>query len=167
MNKVLRYGLQAFYYTIFFVVVWYFSIKPPYSQLEEDQAVITLSFTHATKLREACRELTQDELQKLAPNMRLSMDCPRARSPLNLELYLDDQMLVKESLSPPGFREDQSVNVFQRIKVRAGEHALRVWMNDDINIEGPTYRYEQSVVLKPEQQLLVDFDAESGGFFSY
>lgn len=166
MNKVLRYGLQIFFYTLFMLVVWYFSIKPPYYQLEEDQAVITLSFTHATKLREACRKMTQEELLKLAPNMRLSMDCPRERSPLRLELYLDDKLLTKAALEPPGFHKDQSVNLFQRIKVSAGEHKLRVWMNDDINIEGSTYQHEQTVILKPEQQLLVDFDAGSGGFFT-
>ena len=166
MNKVLRYGLQVFYYTLFMWVVWYFSIKPPYHQLENDQSVITLSFAHATKIREACRQLTQEELMKLAPNMRLPMDCPRARSPLRLELYLDDKLLKRTELEPPGFHNDQGVSLFQRIKVKAGEHQLRVWMNDDINIEGPTYKYEQAINLKPEQQLLLDFDAGSGGFFT-
>ncbi|MDH5661336.1 MAG: hypothetical protein OEY65_10080, partial [Gammaproteobacteria bacterium] len=75
MHKLLKYGLQIFYYTLFMLVVWYFSINPPYHQLEENQGVITLSFTHATKLREPCRKLSQDELMKLAPNMRLTMDC--------------------------------------------------------------------------------------------
>lgn len=166
MNKVLRYGLQAFYYTLFMAVVWYFSIKPPYHQLAEDQAVITLSFTHATNLREACRKLTQEELMKLAPNMRLPTDCPRERSPLRLELYLDGKLLTKTSIEPPGFHKDQGVHLFKRIKVIAGEHKLRLWMNDDVNIDGATYQYEQTVLLKPEQQLLVDFDKESGGFFA-
>lgn len=165
MNKVLRYILQIFYYTVFMVVVWYFSIKPAYHQLDDDQAVITLSFTHTTKIREACRKLTQEELSKLAPNMRLSMDCPRERSPLSLELYLDDKLATEATLQPPGFRKDQNVNIFRRIKVKEGEHMLRVWMNDDVNVKGATYEHEQKVILKPEQQLLIDFDAGSGGFF--
>jgi len=164
MNKVLRYGLQAFNYALFMGVVWYFSIYPPYHQLDEDQAVITLSFTHATKLREACRKKTQEELSKLAPNMRLQMDCPRERSPLRLELYLDDELLTNASAEPVGFHKDQSVNLFQRVKVKAGEHRLRVWMNDDVNVIGATYEHEQAVILKPEQQLLVDFNAGSGKF---
>lgn len=165
MNKVLRYGLQVFYYTLFMGVVWYFSIKQPYHQLEEDQAVITLSFTHATKLREACRKLTQEELLKLAPNMRLQMDCPRERSPLRLELYLDNELLTHAVVEPVGFHKDQSVNLFQRVKVKAGQHTLRIWINDDVNVEGVTYQHEQTLILKPEQQLLVDFKAGSGGFF--
>jgi len=166
MNKVLRYGLQIVNYTLFMAVVWYFSTKPPYHHLENDQAVITLSFSHATKLREACRKLSQQELMKLAPNMRLPMDCPRERSPLTFGLYMDDKLLTKASIEPLGFRRDQGVNVFRRIKVQAGKHNLRVWMNDDVNVAGPTYHYEQVVNLKPEQQLLLDFDAGSGGFFT-
>lgn len=166
MDKVLRYGLQVFYYTLFMLVVWYFSIMPPYHQLDDDQSVITLSFTHATRTREACRKVTQEELLKLAPNMRLSMDCPRARSPLKIELYLDDQLYIEETLEPPGFHNDQNVNIFKRIEVKAGEHKLRVWMNDDINIEGITHQHEQIVTLKPAQQLLIDFDSGPGSFFT-
>lgn len=166
MNKILRYGLQIVNYALFMAVVWYFSIKPPYHQLEEDQAVITLSFTHATQLRKACRKLTQEELMKLAPNMRLSMDCSRERSPMTMELYLDDKLLTKTELEPLGLHSDQGVSLFQSIKVKAGKHTLRAWANDDVKVKGPTYKFEQVINLKPEQLLLVDFDAGSGGFFT-
>ena len=166
MDKVLRYGLQGLSYALFMGVVWYFSVKPPYQQLENDQAVIALSFLHATKLREACRKLSQEELSRLAPNMRLQMDCPRGRSPLRLELYLDNELITKAVAEPLGFHKDQSVNFFRRVKVRSGEHKLRISMNDDINVKGPTYLYESLIMLKPEQQLLVDFNAGSGGFFT-
>lgn len=166
MNKILRYALQIFYYSLFMAVVWYFSIKPPYQQLEEDEAVITLSFTHATQIAEPCRKKTQEELMKLPPNMRLAMDCKRERSPLNLELYLDDQLLTKAVLQPSGIHKDQGVNMFQSIKVKAGKHTLRAWMNDDVKVKDATYKYEQDIDLKPEQLLLIDFDAGSGGFFA-
>jgi hypothetical protein len=165
MNKLLRYGLQIFYYLIFMIVVWYFSIKPPYHQLEDEQAVIVLSFTHSTKIREACHKLSQEELMKLAPNMRLATSCPRERSPLNLELYLDEKRISKETLEPLGFHKDQGVGIFKRIKVKAGEHTLHVWMNDDVNVDGPTYEYKEKINIKPEQLLLLDFDAGKKGFF--
>ena len=165
MNKILRYGLQAFNYLLFMVVVWYFSINPPYHQLEEDEAVITLSFTHATKIREACRKLSQEELMALAPNMRLPTSCPRERSQLNIELYLDEKLVTKEVLEPLGFHKDQGVSLFKKIKVKAGEHVLRVWMNDDVNVDGPTYKYEEKINLKPEQLLLLDFDSGKKEFF--
>jgi len=166
MNKLLRYGLQALNYALFMAVVWYFSINPPYHQLEDDQAVLVLSFTHATKIREACRKLSQEELMNLAPNMRLATDCPRERSPMKLELFLDDKLLTKTTVEPTGFHKDQSVNIFRRIKVAAGKHNLRLWMNDNVNINGPTYHYEQTILLKPEQLLLIDFNVGLGGFFT-
>ena len=165
MNKILRYGLQAFNYFLFMAVVWYFSINPPYHQLEEDEAVITLSFTHATKIREACRKLSQEELMKLAPNMRLPTSCPRERSPLKLELYLDAKLITQEVLQPLGFHKDQGVSMFKRMKVKAGEHTLRVWMNDDVNVDGATYKYKEKIKLKPEQLLLLDFDSGRKEFF--
>ena len=102
---------------------------------------------------------------KLPPNMRLPMDCKRERSPLNLELFLDDKLLNKVVLQPSGLHKDQGVSMFQSIKVKAGEHKLRIWMNDDVKVKGATYKHKQSVIIKPEQLLLIDFDAGSGGFF--
>lgn len=164
MNKVLRYGLQILFYALFMAAVWYFSIKPAYHQLDTGQAVITLSFIHATKVREPCRKLTQEELMKLAPNMRLQLDCPRERSPLVLEMYLDETLITKVQIEPPGFHKDQSVSFFERVKVTAGEHKLRIWMNDDVKVAGVVHHYEQLVSLKPEQLLLVDFDAQANSF---
>lgn len=165
MNKILRYGLQAFNYLLFIAVVWYFSIKPPYHQLEEGQSVITLSFTHATKIREACRKLSQEELMALAPNMRLPTTCPRERSPMNIELYLDEKLVTKAIVDPLGFHKDQGVSIFRSIKVKSGEHLLRVWMNDDVNVNDATYEYKEKINLKPEQLLLLDFDSGKKGFF--
>lgn len=164
MNKILRYALQIFNYTLFMAVVWYFSFQPPYHQLEDNQAVITISFTHATKIREACRKLTQEELMKLPPNMRLPSDCPRERSPMTLELYLDDKLLTKSVVDPLGFHKDQGVSIFKSIKVIAGEHKLRIRMNDDVKVEGPIYKFEQMINLKPEQLLLIGFNVAAGGF---
>ncbi len=147
------------------VVVWYFSTRPEYRQLEADQAVVTLAFAHAAKLREECRVRTQDELDRLPPNMRLPTECPRERSPITLEMFLDDSLIMKRVIEAPGLHQDQGIDVFHRIKVPAGDHQLTVLMNDDVKVSGPTYRYHEYVNLLPEQQLLVNFHAESGGFF--
>ena len=165
MNNVLRYGLQTINYTLFMALVWYFSFQPSYRQLEEGQAVVTLSFAHAAQLREPCIRYTQEELQKLPPNMRLPMNCPRERSPIIVELYLDTKLMAKHEIEAPGIHNDQGVDLFHRIKAPAGNHKLRVWMNDDVKVDGPTYKFEQAITLRPEQQLLVDFDANSGGFY--
>ena len=99
--------------------------------------------------------------------MRLPTDCPRERSPVSIEMYLDDELIMKKVLDAPGFHQDQGVDLFHRVKVPAGNHRLIVLMNDDIKAKAPTYQYRQTVTLSPEQQLLVNFDASAGGFYTH
>lgn len=156
--------LQAVNYAVFMGMVWYFSFSPPYQQLPGDGAIVTLAFGHATKRVSECVALDQEELEKLAPNMRKPMDCPRERSPATIELRLDDELKVQDVFQSPGLYQDQSVDVYRNIKVPQGEYRLTVWMNDDVNTDGPTYRFEQTVELQPAQRLVVKFDAAKGGF---
>lgn len=157
-------ALQIVNYTVFMAIVWYFSFSPPYRQLAEDDAVVTLAFGHAAKRVAECSVLSQEELNKLAPNMRKPMDCPRERSPVTIELRLDGELVAREVLESPGLYQDQSIDVYRNIRVPRGEHRLAVWMNDDVNVEGPTFRFEQVVSLQPAQRLVISFDAKQNGF---
>ena len=164
MPKVLRYLLQAVNYSIFMLLVWYFSAAPPYTQLTPDQAVVTVAFSHAGKLREECRQLSQEELARLPPNMRAPMDCPRARSPVTLQLLLDGELLIEEGATAPGLYNDLGIDVYRSAKVPAGKHTLAVKMNDSVRIEGPTHTHEETVTLEPAQLLVIDFNSETGSF---
>ena len=82
MNKSFQYLLQIFNYSIFMALIWYFSLSPAYHQLEENQAMITLTMSHVGKHVRECKKISQQELMKLPPNMRKPMDCPRERSPI-------------------------------------------------------------------------------------
>jgi len=156
--------LQALNYTVFMAMVWYFSFSPSYRQLAEDKAVVTLAFGHAAKRISECTVLTQEALEKLAPNMRKPMDCPRERSPVTVELRLNSELEIQDVYQSPGLYQDQSVDVYHNIKVQQGEYRLSVWMNDNVNVDGPTYQFEQTVRLRPAQRLVVTFDAEKDGF---
>jgi len=165
MPELLRYPLQALNYSIFMLLVWYFSAAPPYRQLTPDQAVVTVAFAHAGERREPCRELSREELDKLPPNMRAPMDCPRERSPVTVELLLDGKLLVREVVRPPGLFNDQGIDVYRSTKVPAGKHRLTVQMNDNVRVEGPTYTHEETVTLTPAQLLVVNFNSDTGKFF--
>ncbi|MCP4233139.1 MAG: hypothetical protein GY770_06075, partial [Aestuariibacter sp.] len=67
-NKPLRYVLQALNYSLFMGLIWYFASAPSIRIIEEDEAMLTMAFPHAGELREPCRRLSQEELNKLAPN---------------------------------------------------------------------------------------------------
>ncbi len=164
MPKPLRLALQVLNYSVFMALVWYFSASPSYRQLAEDQAVITVAFSHAGERREECRKLTQEELMKLPPNMRIPTDCPRERSPVKVELFLDEELAISEIAKAPGLYEDQGVDIFRKVKVPIGTHDLRIQMNDNVRVEGPTYTHEQQIELKSAQMLVVDFKKDGGVF---
>jgi hypothetical protein len=95
MIKVTRFIGQFIAYALFALVVGYFATQPAYTHLDPDKALIKLSFSHAGAHREECRQLTQEELNRLPPNMRRPMDCPRERRPLLVELELDGEILYR------------------------------------------------------------------------
>jgi len=161
-NKPLRYLLQAFNYTIFMALIWYFATSPSIRILAEDEAVITIAFGHAGDLREPCRKLSYDELAKLPPNMRKPEDCPRERSPVVIEASLDGKTIYNKSLQPPGLFNDGGVNVYFSGKIPAGNHRVEIKMDDSVRKEGFNHTFEQDINIKPAQILLVNFDSQKG-----
>ncbi|KAA3630936.1 MAG: hypothetical protein DWQ08_05515 [Proteobacteria bacterium] len=159
-----RAPLQVINYAVFMAVVGYFSLYPAHRRLADDEAVVTLAFGHAGARIAECRTLSQSDIDELAPNMRQAFDCPRERSPLVVELTLDDEVAASLALEAPGIYNDQGVDVYRDIKVSAGAHHLAIWLNDDVNVEGPTHRFEQAVNLEPAQRLVITFDPSKGGF---
>lgn len=161
-NKPIRYLLQAINYSVFMGMVWYFSTSPAVRLIGDDEAKITIAFAHAGQLREACRRLSQKELNKLPPNMRKLEDCPRERSPVAIEALLDGEPLYSAILQPPGLFGDGGVDVFHSSKISAGDHHLSLKMNDSVRVEGFNHGFEQQISVDPAQILLVGFDSRRG-----
>jgi hypothetical protein len=165
MPEWLRYPVQAVNYSIFMLLVWYLSAAPSYLHLTPEQAVITMAFSHAGERLEECRKLSQEELEKLPPNMRTPLDCPRERSPVSVELLLDGERIIDRVLNPPGLYSDLGIDVYLSAKVPAGTHRLTMAMNDNANVQGFTHTDEQTVTLQPSQLLVVNFNSETGRFY--
>jgi hypothetical protein len=162
VNKPLRFLLQAFNYSLFMGVVWYFASAPSVRLIGEDEAKLTIAFAHAGQLREPCRMLSQEELNKLAPNMRKIDDCPRERAPVIIEAELDGTIVYSASLPPSGLFGDGGVDVFYSAKIPAGEHQLGLKMNDSVRVEGFNHQFDQVVTIEPTQILLVGFNTKRG-----
>ena len=165
-SRWLRYPLQAANYFVFMALVWYFSIAPAVYPLEENQAVVTMAFSHAGELKEPCRRLTAEELAQLPPNMRKPVDCPRGRSPVRVKALMNGQPLFEHSAKSPGLYEDGSVDIYLSAKVPAGRHHLTVAINDNIRVDGYTHTQEQDVTVKPGQRLLIKYSSGDGFTFN-
>jgi len=161
--KALRLLAQLALYAPLMVVLGYFSTEPRFSAVAPDQALVRVSFIHATQRKQACRERSADELAKLAPNMRAAQDCPRERSPLLVEIELDGKVVLQREVQPSGLRRDGNVAVYQRLALPAGRHRIVARLRD--RAEGAlNFAGEQTVELAGGGVLIIDFNAQRGGF---
>jgi hypothetical protein len=164
MTKSWQILLQCLAYVAFAVVVGYFSSAPAYVHLDPNKALIKLSLSHAGQLKGECRRLTQEELEKLAPNMRRPLDCPRERLPLLVELILDGNLLYRELLPPTGLASDGASVAYARFTVEPGSYQLIARLRDSNREQGFDYEHGAHIELRPQQNFVVDFRAEPEGF---
>ncbi|CAG1001572.1 hypothetical protein RHDC4_03227 [Rhodocyclaceae bacterium] len=154
---------QVVLYGAFAAFIGYFATNPRYQHIPPDHSLVKLSLAHFGD-RE-CRKRTPEELQKLPPNMRAPMECPRERSPLSIEMDIDGKSVYKGVIQPTGLSKDGISTVYRRFELPAGEHQLAVRMSDNVREPGFKYVKEDKVTLKPAQVLVIDFNPDKGGLF--
>ena len=164
MPEIWRLILQLPFYLAFIMLVAYLSQQPAYQHLDPDLALIKLSLSHAGQHKEECHRLTPEELAKLAPNMRKPISCNRERLPLLVEIILDDNLLYRASLPPAGLSEDGESTVYKRFPVTAGTHTITARLRDSHRPDGFDYERTEAVSLSPQQNYVIDFNADTGGF---
>ena len=151
-------------YAVFALVVGVLSVWPPYELVDEEHAVVSLVFTHAGQRVGECRILTQDELNKLPPNMRKPADCPRERHPVRVEFRSGDRVLYGETLAPSGIWADGKSSIYKRVEVQSGSHELFVGMNDSGDPGGFNFEKSATLELSPGRNLVIRFDEQSQQF---
>ena len=164
MRKTLRLLGLLVAYAAFALMVGYFSTQPVYHHVPSGNALIKMNFSHAGQPKQECRQLTQEELDQLAPNMRKPLDCPRERVPLLVELSIDGDLRYRGSVPPTGVAGDGAATVYQKFQVPGGRHQISVRMRDSRRGEGFDYAAEHTFDLAAGRILVIDFEAETGGF---
>jgi hypothetical protein len=153
-----KYLAQFLAYAAFAAIVGLLSVWPEYRLLAPDQAVVSLTISHAGQRIRECRRLTQDELNELPPNMRKPTDCPRERHPIRVELRADGSVLFQETAPPSGLWSDGKATVYRRIQMDAGRHELFVGMNDSGGEDEFDFVLQSNLALARGQNLVIDFD---------
>ena len=161
---MMKYTGQLIAYALFAAVVGLFSIWPTYRMIGEQEALISVSFSHAARLLGECRTLTQEELNALPPNMRKPTSCPRGRHPVYLELRSDGEVIFSATAVPAGIWSDGKSNIYHRVRIPTGRHEIFIGMSDSGN--GSVFDYRKSEVLDiaPGQNLVVTFDSMTNAF---
>jgi len=148
----------------FSAVVGLLSVWPRFEVVETEKAIVTITFSHAARRVGECRQLTQEELNKLPPNMRKPSDCPRERFPVRIELRSGDSVLYQDVLLPSGIWSDGKANIYKRVEIDAGIHDLFVAMNDSGGDESFDYEDAAQMDITPGRNVVIRFDPESGQF---
>jgi hypothetical protein len=160
--KWLRLAAQLALYAPLMAILAYFSTEPRFSIVEPGEALLRVSFIHATERMQPCRERSAEELAKLAPNMRAALDCPRERSPLLVELELDGAVVLRREVQPSGLRRDGNAAVYERMALPAGRHRIVARLRDRAQGEF-NYVRDEMVELAAGRVLIIDFNAARGG----
>lgn len=164
MSGVVRTAGQILAFLMFAMVVGYFSAAPVYTHLSADKGLIKLNFSHAGQPKQQCRRLSQEELDQLPPNMRKLEDCPRERVPLLVEFELNDVLVYREAVAPSGLAGDGAATVYQKFPVAGGPQKFKVSMRDSRRQTGFDHVMERDLEIIPGRIVVIDFEAETGGF---
>ncbi|HEU5295065.1 MAG TPA: hypothetical protein VFU71_09760 [Burkholderiaceae bacterium] len=163
MKTTLRLAGQAMAYALFALAIGLFASWPAHELLGRDQALLRLSFTHPGKVSTDCRRRSADELAKMPPQMRAPLDCQRERSPVQVRVVLDEQVLVDRSYPPAGLSRDGASSGYWRTPIATGTHRIAVTLRDDVRPGAPVFEREAQLDVRPGQIVLIDFKPDQGG----
>ena len=154
----MKFLVQFVAYAMFAAIVGLLSVWPGYRSLPPQQAIVSLTISHAGQRVGECRRLTQEELDELPPNMRTPSDCPRERHQIKVELRADGTVLYQVTSPPSGLWSDGKATVYQRLQLDAGRHVLFIGMNDTGSDDDFDFELKSTQNLSPGQNLVIDFD---------
>jgi len=153
-----RLAGQVLFYGLFFAFIGYFADQPEFVNLSPDKAQVKLAVRHSGKLLGECIQLDETSLQQLAPNMRIARICPRERSPVKVEFALDEKVIFVNSIEPAGLHNDGISALYEHFNIKAGSIHVSIKLDDDINSEGYSHRFERDFLLTPAQILVIEFN---------
>ena len=148
---------QALLYAVFFVPLVFITHLPMHRHLDEGMAVLKVAVRHAGQIIGECKPVEGAEYDKLPSNMKRPEICPRERSPLQVELILDDKTLYRATVPASGLHSDGVSSMYRRFNIPAGRHHLQLLMNDDVAIQGHPWRLDEVVELQPAQVMVASF----------
>jgi len=151
-------------YAAFAAAIGLLSVWPEYRWLNEDEAIISMTFSHAAERVGECHQLTQAELNELPPNMRKPNSCPRERYPVYIELRADGNAIYARTLQPSGLWKDGKVNVYNRVRLKTGTYLFFVGMNDSGSGENFDFESTATITIEPGQNLVIGFDELANTF---
>lgn len=134
---------------------------PSVRLLAPNEAVITLSLTHAGKRIEDCKMPSAAAQEARQPNMRRAALCPRRRWPVTIDIDVDGRRAWSATAAPAGLWGDGASSVFHQFKLSAGARQVTIRMRDSGRGTGYDYATTRVARLSPGQNLVIGFTDEN------
>ncbi len=93
---------------------------------DTEQAVLRLGWRLTGQVRQSCRELSPEELERRPVHMRVPRECTSTPLAYDLTAVVDGAVIVEKKVSPAGLRADRPLTVEEDLPIAPGEHRLTV-----------------------------------------
>lgn len=120
---------------------------------------LVVSFKHPGQISENCRELTQEELNKLPLHMRKKQVCERKRSPVRMAIIINNNKILEKSYKAGGIWEDLNSIAIEEIPIEKGEHKVKVLISDSPKEEW-NYNFEETIHFEEWRKRVIVFDKQ-------
>lgn len=125
MSRALRL-LAAVTAAVALTVLVSAATRVPVRFAEGDQGLLRLSWRMAGIAAEACRTLTPEEQERLPVHMRNPRACIGTVASYALEVRIDGQRVMADTVRPPGARGDRPLTVLRETTLSPGRHTVEV-----------------------------------------
>lgn len=156
MTAALRVALQAVAWLALAALVGVFAQGPAFAPVPAGHGELKFSLAHLTDRLEPCRQLTEEERQALPPTRRVREICERQRVPALIELRLDEQLLLRDSVRPVGLHSDGRAYLLKRWQLPAGTYTLDLALRDSPREDGFDYVDRFRLQLRPGDSALLE-----------
>lgn len=98
----------------------------PMRLYESPDAVVRVSLGARPERIETCREVSDEELETLQPQMRQRVVCEGTTARYRLEVRRGGALLASQEVRGGGLRHDRQLYVYLELRVRSGQSSLDV-----------------------------------------
>ena len=157
-------ALQIFIIVVVIAGIGYFADNPGYRVTAQGKTELRLVIRHSGILLGECERQSAEDLDSLPANMRQPMSCPREKSPLSLELRMNDAPLFRGDVHPSGLHDDGVLALYREFSVPTGTADVALMVKDQVALENYNHRLEKQLDLSRDSVLLVSFTDQGISF---
>jgi hypothetical protein len=134
--------------------------RVPFGPDIADHAVIRLSWRTPGEFVNECRAPTAEELARLPVHMRRDEICEGRILPKRLQVQLNGEPAIDETVRAAGAREDRPLYVFRELRVAPGEHDVAIEWSTQNGLAPVRQALEARVRLEPGEIALFTYDVD-------